>query len=353
MLALGGSSRLRLQAFSLFSRKRCRMLLALATCTIDGGAPRPTTQHALALLGVTNQLEEAGHFMPNASYRDSAGNLLAKPANNFADQFPVLCLHRNRLLRILHDACVDSGVEIRSGISVTGYCQSGEPSEGIKATLSDNTTLDADLIVGADGIHSKVRRQLLGPAHAAAHAAEACGYTYFRATLPTDSPALKAEGRGGAGWHSHSFEMWGSGQRFGYVPLKPPEAFWFGSIPTDQVRTGPCAAAATGTGPLDGPGKAWLLDRFAGWGAGADAGPEKGEAAPEALAVQRLIAATPAHEILRTDISKVPNVRGFAWHGEGGRVILLGDACHATAPNLAQGVRELACWLLRLHPLFR
>jgi 2-polyprenyl-6-methoxyphenol hydroxylase-like FAD-dependent oxidoreductase len=241
----------------------------------------------------------------------------------------------------LHDACVDSGVEIRSGISVTGYYETGEATGGIQATLSDNTTLDADLIVGADGIHSKVRRQLLGSAQAAAHAAESCGYTYFRATLPTDGPGLGSDGRDGAGWHSHSFEMWGSGQRFGYVPLKPPEAFWFGSIPTDDVRMGPFAAAAAGVGPLDEPGKAWLLDRFAGWGAGADAGRGRDEAAPEALAVQRLIAATPAHEILRTPISKVPNVSGFAWYGEGGRVILLGDACHATAPNLAQGVREL------------
>ena len=33
--------------------------------------------------------------------------------------------------------------------------------------------------------------------------------------------------------HEHSFEIWADGMRWGYVPLRRPEAFWFGSVPLE------------------------------------------------------------------------------------------------------------------------
>jgi hypothetical protein len=56
------------------------------------------------------------------------------------------------------------------------------------------------------------------------------GYTYYRATVnlsDTDYDAFR-----------DSFESWGEGKRFGYVPLKKPQVFWFGSIPAEPLKHG-------------------------------------------------------------------------------------------------------------------
>lgn len=53
--------------------------------------------------------------------------------------------------------------------------------------------------------------------------------------------------------------------------------------------------------------------------------------------IKRLIEVSDPEIILRTDIRKMEGVTKFPWSTEDGRVILLGDAANATAPNIAQG----------------
>lgn len=61
------------------------------------------------------------------------------------------------LHRILSDATRASGADVRLGVSVARLEQHGE---GVSATLSDGTQFSADLVVGADGIHSRMRELL-------------------------------------------------------------------------------------------------------------------------------------------------------------------------------------------------
>jgi 2-polyprenyl-6-methoxyphenol hydroxylase-like FAD-dependent oxidoreductase len=53
--------------------------------------------------------------------------------------------------------------------------------------------------------------------------------------------------------------------------------------------------------------------------------------------IQELIQNTPHDTILRTDICKIKNVTSFPWTSPDNKMIILGDAANATAPNLAQG----------------
>ncbi|MET8868076.1 FAD-dependent monooxygenase [Nonomuraea sp. NPDC004580] len=53
-----------------------------------------------------------------------------------------------------------AGVELRYDTALTGVT---ERPDGVSVTLADGTVLDADLLVGADGIHSTVRRLVFGP----------------------------------------------------------------------------------------------------------------------------------------------------------------------------------------------
>lgn len=65
---------------------------------------------------------------------------------------------RGDLAEVLYQATADH-TEYRFGTRVTALAQ----SDKVLATLSDGTTVHADLVVGADGPHSAVRRLAFGP----------------------------------------------------------------------------------------------------------------------------------------------------------------------------------------------
>lgn len=71
-----------------------------------------------------------------------------------------LTVFRGDLEGALWDAIGDA-VEIRFGIVVTAVDQL---EDAVRVTLSDGTAHDADLLVGADGLHSGIRELVFGPA---------------------------------------------------------------------------------------------------------------------------------------------------------------------------------------------
>jgi 2-polyprenyl-6-methoxyphenol hydroxylase-like FAD-dependent oxidoreductase len=66
---------------------------------------------------------------------------------------------RGDLVDVLYQRTKD-GVDYRFGTGITGLKQD---DDGVDVTLSDGTRLHADLVVGADGPHSAVRRLVFGP----------------------------------------------------------------------------------------------------------------------------------------------------------------------------------------------
>lgn len=134
-----------------------------------------------------------------------------------------------------------------------------------------------------------------------------CGYVYYRAVLTLSH----AEYEQVLARDYTSYECWGSGMRFGLVPLQEPQIFWFVSVKADAHENRCATSSITTDEHRD------LTKKSAGWD-------------PH---VFDFISRTRPEEILRTAIYKLPCVP----HWNLKRVVLLGDACHATAPNLAQG----------------
>ncbi len=66
---------------------------------------------------------------------------------------------RGDIERVLHDR-VRAFSDVRFGASIASL-HAGR--SGVRAALEDGTGIEADLVVGADGLHSKVRALRFGP----------------------------------------------------------------------------------------------------------------------------------------------------------------------------------------------
>ena len=213
---------------------------------------------------------------------------LSIPIAKFEEQFGVrpfvAMIHRAELVGALA-GCLPPGVA-RYGFECVGV-ERREKSVGVR--FANGHADEADVLVGADGIHSAVRAALFGKEEP-----RYSGYTGWRGIAPR--PAAVEPGYMG--------EWWGRGQRFGITTLPGDRVYWFA---TKNVPPGGREADERQT----------LLADFRDW------------AAP----VPELLATTPPDRVFRNDIIDRPPTKVWSV----GRAGVVGDAAHPTTPNLGQG----------------
>lgn len=172
---------------------------------------------------------------------------------------------------------------------VSGFNERGAKVEVI---IRGGVAAAGDLLVGADGLRSPVRRQLLedgDPVY--------LGSTIWRGVVDGHGIRLPP---------AHGFDWVGRGSEFVAFPLLHDRMYWSGVI--KQQR-----------GEKPGPNghKGDLLHAFGDW----------------AQPIPALIAATADAAILRNDMYDRPPARRWSE----GRVTLVGDAAHPMTPNAGQG----------------
>ncbi|MCI2237553.1 FAD-dependent monooxygenase [Paenibacillus sp. TRM 82003] len=254
--------------------------------TADGAAAAgaglvlwPNAVHCLQVLGVAEAVRERASVLHRSTLRRPSGRSLSRvDAHELARRCgqPLLGIARADLSEVLTRAL-------------------GRDALHLGHEVTDPASVEADLVVGADGIGSLVRRSLWPDGARPVHR----GYTAWRALVPG------ADRLRGTGAEDGASETWGRGERFGTVPVGGAGTYVY-------------ATANAPRGARAGDELAELRRRFGRWHE----------------PVPALLAAIEPGTVLRHDVHDLPP-GATALHR--GRTALVGDAGHAMEPNLGQG----------------
>jgi 2-polyprenyl-6-methoxyphenol hydroxylase-like FAD-dependent oxidoreductase len=255
----------------------------------------------LGRLGVGSAVAAAGRPIEHAEVHDErAGRLQSVAMKSIVKRYGVgtVSLHRGRLQQILAARLPAS--TIHTGHTFISF--DAMDAAGVQVGFAGRQAAGASLLIGADGIRSTVRSQLF-PESSLRYSGQTSHRGIAAGSLPGD---LSGHGR----------ETWAEGCRFGFSEISDAEVYWF------AVQDAPAGGSDPASGVLPA-----LRARFA-----------------EFPIADELLARTAREAVTRTDIWDLRPLRRW-WRG---LVVLLGDAAHATTPNLGQGAAQAIedAWVL-------
>ncbi|MFJ4920762.1 FAD-dependent monooxygenase [Streptomyces sp. NPDC088725] len=246
---------------------------------------------ALASAGIDLGLDRLGQAITSFVIKDAQGHDLARlPVPEAVRELglpPSVAIGRTALHQSLLEAMGD--VPVTLGATAVGF---ETRPDGVTVHFADGTRAEGDVLVGADGFHSVIRRELAGPEEV-----REGGYVCWLATVPFSRPGLRP------GYVGH---YRGNGRRFGLLDIGHGRFYWWGA------KNMPAEEANGWSGTKDD-----IAATYSGW----------------AEEVQAVIRATPEQ-----DIVAVPaHDRAFLERWGEGRVTLLGDAAHPMLASVGQG----------------
>ncbi len=244
---------------------------------------------AMSELGVIDDYLAAGVGFDKVAVHAPNGMLVAEiPSPRLVARYPAnLGISRRALHDVLGRRTKAAGAEVRLGVTVTAIDDDGT---AVTVTFADGSCERFDLVIGADGLYSETRRQLLPEASEP----KFTGQAVWRYNLPRPAglDALHVyNGRIGAG----------------LVPISDSLMYVFITTPEPGNPRYPREGLAAAM-------RATLADHAADIRVLAEAIDDDDEV---------------VYRPLETNLVTGP------WHR--GRVVLLGDAVHATTPHLGQG----------------
>lgn len=231
----------------------------------------PDAMATLERLDAADVVRTLGHPQDSAEVRDHHGRLLTRIPGQ---QGETVMVSRVALLHALHD--------------IVGTVEFG-------SAVTDPSTLPHDMVVGADGINSVIRRHVAGREIVARD----LGVTVVIAQFPGVTEMFT--------------EYWGPGGSFGVTPLSIDRCDWHAAY--RSPRPGSREAEWERDDPIG-----FAHDKYAGWTDN----------------VTAAIGASTPDTVLTYHVRSIPVFHG--WHRD--NVVLIGDAVHAMAPNLGRGACE-------------
>ena len=250
----------------------------------------PNAMYPLQQAGLADDVVAASVVMKRGQFQSWRGPMLTEwPFEDLMRPLgvPGVGVARNELHGVLAHAL--DPASIRCSSRVVGFEQD---ADGVTAKLEDGSEVRGDLLIGADGSRSTVRKRLLGERRGTY-----AGYVIWRAIIDYEDEDVP----------NGLFRIiWGRGCRFLFFHVRPGRLYW------SHVEGAP-----EGGGDSPKGRKAGIVERHVGW--------------PEPIG--RILAATDEEEIGRSDNYEYEPME--RWTQD--RVTLLGDAAHPMTFNLGQG----------------
>lgn len=245
------------------------------------GAAISVFPNALSVLneaGIIHEILQNAGEIKHSTLRTWDGKTIVN--SNFNSEFPIICMHRKALHQVLtmHSkatiVCDKEVVDFENNIS------------DVAVYFSDGSSASCDLLVGADGLHSRIRSKIIKDGNPIYR-----GANVWRGVVKSNFDL------------GYASETWGINKRVGIVPIKEGYFGWWATIVEPQNT------------PDEPSTREKLISAFNDWH----------YPIPDFIEQTETII---KHSIVDRSLAS-------GWNQ--GRVVLLGDAAHPTTPNLGQG----------------
>ncbi len=239
-------------------------------------------------LGLEDRIAQAGNHISVASIVNADLSPLSYISlQYFEEKYSCknIAIHRGALQQVLLNELATDDLHLNKKLS------SITQNEAITLTFTDGSSSEANLVIGADGIHSAVRQSIF-PDSTVRNAHQIC----WRGVTDMELPE----------YYQHAVtESWGLGDRFGFVKIAPRKVYWF------AVRS-----------YKDHPSeiKEDFFSYFNNYHP----------------LVKELLTSTPADAIHLAELSDLKPMSKWSKQN----TCLIGDAAHATTPNMGQGAGQ-------------
>lgn len=251
----------------------------------------PNALQVLEYLNVLDKVKSEGNSIDRitlgkADLSPLSDNYQAIVKNKFG--YSTIAIHRAQLQKILLEKIPQEKIFLGKGFQSFKKLNTGK----IKIIFDDNSEAETDFLIGADGINSKIRNQLF-PESSTRYSGQTCWRGIANIKLDKE-------------FEHRGIELWGNQIRFGISKIAKDKVYWFAVVLDKQNLKDESRLV-----------QEKLLKMFN------DFHP----------LVKKIIASSSIDKIIRNDINDLKPLE--SWHK--GNICLIGDAGHATTPNMGQG----------------
>lgn len=251
----------------------------------------PNALQVFEWLGILKNIEAKGNSIDRVTIGTSD---LSPLSDSFQDDvkdkfgYSTIAIHRAELLKLLLQQVPKEKIHLGKSFKEFKEVEQGR----IQVTFNDNAKVETDFLIGADGINSKIRNQLF-PTSRTRYSGQTCWRGIADYTMDPD-------------FEHRGIELWGNQIRFGISKVAKDKVYWFAvSLSKPNQKDDDTLV------------KDKLLKTYANFHP----------------LVKKLITATSQDKIVRNDISDLIPLNN--WYKN--NICLIGDAGHATTPNMGQG----------------
>ncbi len=246
---------------------------------------------AFDYLGVGQDIVRHGRKLSSFVIYDEKGKVITRNDSlRISEKYGLdnLTIHRADLHKVLLSRLDKSALFFDK--KAVDFESSGDK---IMLKFEDGSFFETDYLIVADGIHSPLRKKLLPDSEP-----RFAGYTCWRAVIENCESDIK-----------QASETWGTAGRFGIVPLANNKIYWFACINTtrnnETLKKYTIEDLQRHFGDFHAP-------------------------------IPAILKKTRNEQLIWNDIIDLKPIERYAF----GNILFIGDAAHATTPNMGQGASQ-------------